>query len=285
MAFTINVPTVSATSNTGTVSNGGTISDSLLTSTVSNILGLQDSATLDKFNASGTLATSSGYAQEQTAYQTTSAIETNNAAVSQAAGAVSGFQGYEKALSAIGTNEAVIAGGGFKEEGSARAAIRSSYQQANLENQLTKLQTLENVGGYFAAAGAAGAEASAAGAAASQASTTAGYYESAASLATANANNEIGALNSFLSGGKISPAEKLILSPLSSNVDLPTTLDTKSLVTSGGTTGGIDTATQSTKQSTTYGTSSGYPKNSTIMIGGVNYATDSEGRVVIQNKF
>ncbi len=264
------------TNAVGTVSNGGTISDSLLGSTVSNILGLQSSAAVDTANSSASTINSSGYTAETKAYTDVGSIAESNAAISQAYGDVLGIQEQQKLSADIGTEKAAFAANGFKESGSNLDILRSSLQQGYLTQQLNETQTSLNVGGYLAEKAAAKAESLASTAASDSAAALAKAYTSASSLSTANAASSTDALNSYLKGGTLTSAESLILSPVSGAGSTAKTVKTATTtaVTNGGSTAKTNTTT-----------SSGYDPNSHVTIGGVTYATDTAGRVIIANKF
>lgn len=216
-----------------------TINDSLLGSTVSNILGLKETSATDLANAKAEDASVKGYNAETTAYGEVGTIAENNAALAKASGDITTYQDQLKALTTIGEQKAAVASNGFRESGSNLDILRSSLQQSYLKQQLDETQTNINVGGYLAEKAAAKAEADAATAAADSATALAANYRSASTLATTNAANETSALNTYLGKTTLTPAEKLLLAPLSSDPTVATSLNTTSLNTSSG--GGTNT--------------------------------------------
>ena len=236
--------TVGTAANYGTVANGGTISDSLLYSSVADILGLQSSSTLDTANAKAQTATISGYDAETKAYGQASDIAVSNAGIAGAAGAVKGVQEAQKLALSVGTAKAAIGGAGFKESGSNLDILASSLQQGALEQQLNETQTNLNVAGYLAESVADKAQAAGTTAASDSAKALGDYYTSAAADYTAKAGSLTSLLNSYLGGSKLTSAEGLILSPVSSGLtNVPSGSNLTDLVTGGGTTSTTGTVT------------------------------------------
>lgn len=289
MANSITIPAtgLSTTDSLGrkrsTTSSTTTIDNTLLGNSVSSILGLKETAATDTANAAAQKASVTGYQAEQTAYGQVEAISGNNAAIAKAAGEVTRYQDLYKALATIGTQQQGVAASGLRRSGSNLALLRSSLQQTYLGQQADETQTGLNVGGYLAEGLAAKAEGAAAGAAADSATALGTAYTNAASLATTNAANETTALNDYLGKNTIlTPAEKLLLAPLSSDITAATSITNTGTV--AGTTVGSSLTPKSTPKTNTT-TDSGYDPNSTITIGGVNYKTDASGRVIIQANF
>lgn len=229
------------------VTNTGTINDTLLGSTVSGILGFNEQAATDTANAKAQDASVTGYNAEVTAYGEVGTIAANNAALSKASGDITSYQDQLKALTTIGEQKAAVASNGFRESGSNLDLLRSSLQQSYLKQQLDETQTGINIGGYLAEGAAAKAEGSAAQAAADSATALAGNYRSASSLATTNAANETSALNTYLGKTVLTPAEKLLLTPLTSDPTQPTSLSTTTLNQLSGSVTNTGTVTNFTR--------------------------------------
>lgn len=232
----------------GAVKNTGTINDTLLNSTVSNILGLSETTASDTAQSKASAASVTGYNAETTAYGQVGTIAASNAALSKAAGDVTDYQDQLKALITIGEQKAAVAANGFRASGSNLDLLRSSLQQGYLKHQLDETQTSLNIGGYLAEGAAAKAEGAAATAAADSATALGAAYDKASTLATTNAANETTALNSYLGKTTLTPAEKLLLNPLKSDPTVATSLSTTTLnqlngtVTNAGTVSGSGSA-------------------------------------------
>jgi hypothetical protein len=247
---------------TGSVTNTGTVNDTLLGDTVSSVLGLKETAATDTANATAQTASATGYQAEQTAYGQVGAISQNNAALAQAAGTVTAYQDLLKAKTTIGEQQQSVGAAGLRNSGSNLSLLRGSLQQSYLTQQLDETQTAIDVGGYLAEKAGASAEYSAAGAAADSATALGKSYTSAASLATTNAANETSALNTYLGSGTRTADENLLLAPLSADITQPTTI----LNGSTTSTGTVSTALTSSTRGKGFGPN-GEPLTSIGLVG------------------
>lgn len=249
-----------------------TVNDPLLTSTVSGILGLQSQKDIDEANAKAAQIQATGYGNEVGAYETASVI-------TGVAGDVEKLQAQRKLAGTLGTQQAQVSASGFKEAGSSVDILKSSLQQGYLQQQLIDTQTAAEQSGFLA-------EASAARGAASAQTALSASYTAAAGRAAGSAADETAALTKYLGNTTLTDAEKLILAPLNgtSGTDAVNTLISGRGDGIGPAAGGTSPG-GSTPQSTSYGTTSGYAPSSHIKIGGVDYATDASGRVIVRNKF
>lgn len=219
----------------------------LISKSVSDILGFEATAAEDTATAKAQGFAQQGYTAEQGAYTTAGSIAQNSAALEQVAGTIQQYQAARQAAQAIGAEQADVGAAGFGMSGSNLAALKSSYQQSYLTDQLIRTQTGINQGGYLEQAAAAGGEAAAAGAAGSAAGVLGTAASTAAGVASTNAANETSALMGFVanSGVKVSvqggplagetgtvggisgtPAGNLITATLSGNQQLPASWST-----------------------------------------------------------
>ena len=206
-------------------------SDSLLSGSVSNILGLQATATTDEATAAAktadaTAATTSaaGYTKEGEAYQTSADIAAQNAVVAQVAGNVINLQEQRKMRTTEGEQQSQVAASGFAASGSSLDVIRSSLQQGYLTQQLNTLAATETAGGYLEEQSAALAQKAAAKVAADAATSLAASDTLAAAtatkagnLATANAAKVTAALGAFVGTSPLTTGQQLILSPVTTS--------------------------------------------------------------------
>lgn len=192
-----------------------TINDSLLSSSVSNILGLQAqqatdtaNATADQFKISAATAQSQGYTAEAGAYGTASSI-------AGVAGNITELQTARQVAGTIGAQQAGVAAAGFKNAGSSVDLLRSSMQQGYLQQQILQTQTAQEQQAYLAQGIGANAAANAATAAANAAAAEGAAFTQAGQLAAGYAASETSALQTALSGTSLTPGQSLILSPVS----------------------------------------------------------------------
>lgn len=196
--------------------------DHLLAGTVTDVMSLKEKAALDEANAKASAASAAGYGKEIDAYGNVKALTANEALIAQVSGDITGLQQHQELMQNLGTQRATTATAGFKNSGSSLDALRSSMQQGYLRQQLQETQTSLNVTGYLSQGLAADAEIAAASAARDSALALGEGYTKAGSIATANAANETAALQEFTKDSTLTPAEKLILNPLTGDPNSPT---------------------------------------------------------------
>jgi len=209
---------------TGTHGAIPSTSNSLLTSTVSSILGLKSDAATSTANAAASTTQAAGYAAEGAAYGNAAGIAEQNAIVATLAGNVKGLQEQRTQRQTEGQQRAAAAANGFGASGSNLDIIRDSISQGYLTQQLTAMQTTLTKGGYQQEEAASVAEENAAIATGNAATAAATSYTAASKLSTANAANETAALNNFIGTSTLTADQSLILSPLGKDVTQPTTI-------------------------------------------------------------
>lgn len=163
---------------------------SLVSRPIVDILGFQAEAASNTAAAKGQEFSARGYAAEGEAYGTAADIATQNAALAAASGEIQAYQARRRVAMAIGSQEADIGGAGFTSGGSALAALKSSYQQGYLTEQLTRTRSLIEQGGYLETAVAARGEQKATGIAGEAATALGAAYTEAAKTAKTTAATE-----------------------------------------------------------------------------------------------
>ena len=179
-------------------------------SSVDRILALAGSAAQETFGATAAGYSAAGYAAEAGAYGTAGGIAANNAALEGVSGEIQRYQAARTAEKAIGGEAADVGAAGFTMSGSNLLALKSSYQQSYLTDQLIRTQTAINQGGYLEQAAAAGAEQSAALFAGKSATALQDYETKTAATDTTRYTNEANALiNTLSSSGALYTSEGL----------------------------------------------------------------------------
>lgn len=195
-----------------------TPSSSLLESTVNSILGLKSTAVTQDAAATAASTQAAGYEAESVAYGNAAEASGQNAILAGVIGEVKSYQEERAGAVSRGTAVAQNAASGFGAAGSNLDILRSSLQQSYLADQLISTQTALTEGGYLSEAAAARAQKTAADATAAAARTTATALTNASALSTANAASSTAALNKFLLTSTLTDDQKLILSPLGTDI-------------------------------------------------------------------
>lgn len=175
--------------------NAGAIND--IVSNVANQAGL---AAQDEANSQAQTISSQGSQAEASAYGTAQTIAQQNAQLAGFSGQIQKVQALRSAFQTIGAQKAAVAASGFGNSGSALDLLRSSTQQAYLNNQVIGTNSALQQGGFLQQAAAATAEQTAAKTASQAALTLAASEKSAGELAQANAANEASALSKVFPG-------------------------------------------------------------------------------------
>jgi len=166
----------------------------VLDQTIAEILGFQSDVASNTAAAKGQTFSAQGYALEGEAYGLAADIATQNAALEAASGEIQAYQERRKVAEAIGGQRADTAAAGFKTSGSSLAALKSSYQQGYLSEQIIRTQSLMTEGGYLEEATAARLQRDAAGVAGKAATELGDAYTTAAGTAATQAAQETAAL-------------------------------------------------------------------------------------------
>ncbi|SRR5579884_470543 len=163
---------------------------------VSSVLSLRAQSQLDQAKATAAEAQAQGSQAEAGAYTTSATIAEQNAFLAEASGKIQQYQQLRSAFQTIGAQKAAVAAAGFASSGSSLDLLRSSTQQAYLQNQILGINAASAQSGYLGQAAASRAEATAATAASTAQLALAQQARQASEIAQAQATNEANALKS-----------------------------------------------------------------------------------------
>lgn len=184
LAGTSTVTTGGTGGGTATLADGTTINLSTNATTAAEQANLVSSNITASGESKAQADLATGYTAEQTAYTNAGLVSGESAKVAGYAGDVLKYQDWIDTLKSVGTAQAAAGAGGAARSGSVTDVLRSSLQQGALTQQLTELQTAQDIGGYLEQQTASQAEASAAGSQSKAATDLSNAYSDLASQAS-----------------------------------------------------------------------------------------------------
>lgn len=168
-----------------------------INSIVSNIATQAGNAAEQTAASKAASITAGGQTAQATSYGKAAQIATANAGLQAISGKISQFQALRSAFRTIGSQKAAVAASGFTGGGSNLSLLRSSTQQAYLNNQVLGLNSELAQAGYLEQAAASQGEQAQATSAASASNVLSAAEAKAGQLAQSNATNEAAALSSL----------------------------------------------------------------------------------------
>lgn len=191
-------------------------------SNVGQLLDLQSEQVRETAGATAAGIQAEGYGREAAAYESAALTSEESAHLSEVSSHLTEYQDMRKYQQTAGSQAAGISAAGFKNSGSALYLAKSSFQQANLTQQIDVLNGTERSIGYLETAAATRAQGSAAGTA-RDAATALQTADNAAAATTGSRISDMStAMQTYMQSvdpTSVTPEARLSLSLLGGNPD------------------------------------------------------------------